>query len=49
MLRQGFNVIEVKEMLGHKSIEITYRYVHLISDDRKNKAKQLGLITNNHG
>jgi integrase len=49
MLRQGFNVIEVKEMLGHKSIEITYRYVHLISDDRKNKAEQLGLITNNHG
>jgi integrase len=45
MLRQGFNVIEVKEMLGHKSIEITNRYVHLISDDRKNKAEELGLIT----
>jgi integrase len=49
MLRQGFNTIEVKEMLGHKSIEVTNRYVHLISDDRKNKAELLGLITNNHG
>ena len=47
MLRKGFDALEVKEMLGHKSVEITNRYVHLVSNDRKNKAEKLGLITNN--
>lgn len=45
MIRKGFDVTLVKEMLGHRSIEVTMRYVSLGVKDRKNKAKELGLIT----
>lgn len=45
MIRKGFDVTLVKEMLGHRSIEVTMRYVSLGVGDRKNKAKELGLIT----
>lgn len=45
MIRQGIDVTMVKEMLGHRSIEVTMRYVSLNVTDRKNRAKELGLIT----
>jgi site-specific recombinase XerD len=44
-LKEGYDVLVVKEELGHKSIEVTNRYVHLVSNDRKEKAKQRGHIT----
>lgn len=44
-LREGYDVIVVKDELGHRSIEVTNRYVHLVSKDRKEKAKQRGHIT----
>lgn len=47
MIRQGFDVTMVKDMLGHKSIEVTMRYVNLVVNDRKRRAKELGLITEN--
>jgi site-specific recombinase XerD len=47
MIRQGFDVTMVKEMLGHKSIEVTMRYVNLVVKDRKDRAIKLGLITKN--
>ena len=47
MIRQGFDVTMVKEMLGHKSIQVTMRYVNLVVKDRKDRAKKLGLITEN--
>jgi len=45
MIRKGFDVTMVKEMLGHKSIEVTMRYVSLCVKDRMNRAEELGLIT----
>jgi site-specific recombinase XerD len=45
MIRKGFDVTIVKEMLGHRSIEVTMRYVSLAVKDHKNRAKELGLIT----
>ena len=47
MIKQGFDVTMVKEMLGHKSIQVTMRYVNLVVKDRKDRAKKLGLITDN--
>jgi len=43
MLRKGFNVFDVKKMLGHSSIETTLKYVHLTMGDIKKKAKNLNL------
>lgn len=45
MIREGVDVTMVKEMLGHRSIEVTMRYVSLNVNDRKNRAKELGLIS----
>ncbi|MEL7832772.1 site-specific integrase [Fodinibius sp. Rm-B-1B1-1] len=45
LLRNGFNVIEVKNMLGHKSLEVTNKYVHLVPNDLLNTANRNGLIT----
>ncbi len=45
LLRNGFNVIEVKNMLGHKSLEVTNKYVHLVANDLLNTANRNGLIT----
>lgn len=45
LLRSGFNVIEVKNMLGHKRIDITNRYVHLVANDLPATANRNGLIT----
>ncbi|MDR8392963.1 tyrosine-type recombinase/integrase [Aliifodinibius sp. S!AR15-10] len=44
LLRNGFNVIEVKNMLGHKSLEVTNRYVHLVAKDLLATANKNGLI-----
>lgn len=44
LLRKGFNVIEVKNMLGHKSLEVTNRYVHLVANDLITTASRTGLI-----
>jgi len=38
-------VIEVKNMLGHKSLEVTNKYVHLVANDLLNTANRNGLIT----
>lgn len=46
LLRKGFNVIEVKNMLGHKSLEVTNKYVHLVANDLLTTANRNGLITN---
>jgi len=45
LLRKGFNVIEVKNMLGHKSLEVTNKYVHLVANDLLTTANRNGLIT----
>lgn len=45
MIRKGFDVTMVKDMLGHRSIEVTMRYVSLVVNDRKRRAKELGLIS----
>lgn len=45
LLRNGFNVIEVKNMLGHKSLDVTNKYVHLVANDLLNTASNNGLIT----
>lgn len=45
LLRNGFNVIQVKNMLGHKSLDVTNRYVHLVANDLLVTANQNGLIT----
>ena len=47
MIKKGFDVSLVKGMLGHESIEVTMRYVTLGGKDRMNRAKELGLITEN--
>jgi site-specific recombinase XerD len=44
LLRKGFNVIEVKNMLGHRSLEVTNRYVHLVANDLITTANRTGLI-----
>jgi len=44
LLRKGFNVIEVKNMLGHRSLEVTNRYVHLVANDLITTASRTGLI-----
>jgi len=48
LLRKGFNVIEVKNMLGHRNLEVTNRYVHLVANDLLNTANRNGLITNHN-
>jgi site-specific recombinase XerD len=45
LLRKGFNVIEVKKILGHKSLDVTNKYVHLVADDLLRTANRAGLIT----
>ncbi|MEX0684744.1 MAG: site-specific integrase [Balneolales bacterium] len=47
LLRNDFQVIEAKNMLGHRSIEVTNRYVHLVPNDLLASANRKGLITMN--
>ena len=35
MIGNGASVIEVKQLLGHRSLESTLRYVHLQTEERK--------------
>lgn len=44
LLKQGFSVHEVQKMMGHSSISVTERYLHLVPQDLNDKAKKLGLI-----
>jgi len=44
LLKQRFSVHEVQKMMGHSSISVTERYLHLVPQDLNDKAKQLGLI-----
>jgi len=44
LLKQRFSVHEVQKMLGHSSISVTERYLHLVPEDLNEKAKQLGLL-----
>lgn len=45
LFRIGFDSLEIKKMLGHSSLEVTNRYVQLVSTDLLNKAQKTGLIT----
>jgi site-specific recombinase XerD len=45
LLRIGFNAIEAKNMLGHKSLEVTNKYVHLVPEDLLRTAGRTGMIT----
>lgn len=44
LLKQGFSVHEVQKMMGHSSISVTERYLHLVPEDLNQKAEKLGLI-----
>ncbi len=41
---QGESLLTIKELLGHKSIEMTLRYSHLMSDQKKEAVSKLGKI-----
>lgn len=43
-LLAGYNLHEVQKLMGHSSISVTERYLHLVPNDLKEKAKKLGLI-----
>lgn len=38
---QGTPILTIKELMGHKSIEMTLRYAHLIPDQKKAAVKEL--------
>ena len=44
MLDSGVNVKTVSEMLGHKSLKVTNRYVHDLKDRRKESTEQLSTL-----
>lgn len=43
-LRNGFDIHEVQKMMGHASVTTTEKYLHLVPDDLKKKAKELDLM-----
>lgn len=43
-LKAGYNLYEVQKLMGHSSISVTERYLHLVPNDLKEKAQKLGLI-----
>lgn len=43
-LKAGYNLYEVQKLMGHSSISVTERYLHLVPNDLKEKAERLGLI-----
>ena len=43
-LKAGYNLHEVQKLMGHSSISVTERYLHLVPNDLKDKAEKLGLI-----
>jgi len=41
MLRKGFGLMEVHNMLGHRTLEVTKRYTHLVPADIRERARKL--------
>lgn len=41
LIEQGFNAVEIGHRVGHKSVEITYRYAHLFAAKERNIANAL--------
>ena len=39
----GLDILQIKEQLGHKNIEMTMRYAHLIENKRNKVTKELSL------
>jgi len=37
----NFNLMEIRDELGHKSIKMTERYSHLLPDERHRKVHEL--------
>ena len=37
----GFTVLAIADRMGHESIDITYRYVHLFPSEQTQMAEQL--------
>tara|TARA_R110001599_G_scaffold150929_4_gene335434 strand:+ start:60038 stop:61180 length:1143 start_codon:yes stop_codon:yes gene_type:complete len=43
-LKAGYNLFEVQKLMGHSSVSVTERYLHLVPNDLREKAERLGLI-----
>lgn len=43
-LKSGYNLHEVQKLMGHSSVSVTERYLHLVPNDLREKAERLGLI-----
>ena len=41
LIQMGFNVLAIADRLGHESIDITYRYAHLLPDGQGEMAHRL--------
>jgi len=41
LARNGTDILRIKEQLGHKKLDMTLRYAHLIPDERHDKTKEL--------
>ena len=41
LIEKGFNAVEIARRVGHKSVEITYRYAHLFANRERNIANTL--------
>lgn len=48
LVMNGTDLTTVKELLGHKSIEMTLRYAHLSQPHRKNAVEELGRALDGH-
>ena len=44
LIREGLDLVTVKEILGHRSIYVTEMYVHIVKQDVIQKLKESGLI-----
>ncbi len=44
----GVDLITVKELLGHKSIEMTMRYSHPSPDHKRKAVESLSMVENGH-
>ena len=41
LIDMGFSAVAIADMVGHESIEITYRYAHLFPSKQKEMANRL--------
>ena len=41
LIERGFNAVEIARRVGHKSVEITFRYAHLFAARERNIANTL--------